>query len=252
MTRSLTLFRGSPATNTYVWSPFVTKLEARLRFEDVSYKLAVGSPKSAPRGKIPYIQLGGDEKLGDSTLIIKQLVANDLLSDLNAKLSPTERAQDLAIRALLEEKLYFYTVREKWEDNYVTMRDGALAAVPWPIRIVVGWVAQSTLLRTLYGQGSGRLDDQEISLLRGEVWDAVDGLLLEARPKSSGAGKEPFWFLGGALPTEADASLYGFITASLVCTACPVSTDIVKSYPVLMDYVGRIHDAYFPDYERWD
>ncbi|CAH0048605.1 unnamed protein product [Clonostachys solani] len=252
MTTSLTLFRGSPATNTYVWSPFVTKLEARLRFEDVSYKLEVGSPKSAPRGKIPYIQLSGNEQFGDSTLIIKQLVASDLLSDLNAKLPPTERAQDLAIRALLEEKLYFYTVREKWQDNYATMRDGALAAVPWPIRIVVGWIAQSTLLRTLYGQGSGRLDDQEISLLRSEIWDAVDELLLEARQKLSGTGKEPFWFLGGALPTEADASLYGFITGSLVCTACPVSRDIVKSYPVLMDYVERIHDAYFPDYERWD
>jgi len=33
------------------------------------------------------------------------------LEDLNAKLSPTERAMDLAIRALLEDKLYFYQVR---------------------------------------------------------------------------------------------------------------------------------------------
>ncbi len=33
-----------------------------------------------------------------------------MLDDLNAKLSPTEKAHDLALRALLEEKLYFYQV----------------------------------------------------------------------------------------------------------------------------------------------
>ncbi len=48
--------------------------------------------------------------LADSTLIVENLVEDGILDDLNATLSPTEKAYDLALRALLEEKLYFYQV----------------------------------------------------------------------------------------------------------------------------------------------
>jgi hypothetical protein len=48
--------------------------------------------------------------LGDSTLIISKLEDDGLLDDLNSKLSPVEKANDLALRALLEDKLYFYQV----------------------------------------------------------------------------------------------------------------------------------------------
>lgn len=32
---------------------------------------------------------------------------------------------------------------------------------------------------------------------------------------------------------------------------CPDSQAVVKGLPVLLDYAGRIHDAYFPDYEAF-
>lgn len=113
----LTLYRGW-LDPEHVWSPFVIKLEARLRFAGVPYKAAAGSTLKAPRGKIPYIkypehQLDGSDSatLGDSALIVKQLIEWDILPDINSKISPIARTQDLAIRALLEEKLYFYQVR---------------------------------------------------------------------------------------------------------------------------------------------
>ena len=37
-------------------------------------------------------------------------VEDGVLDELNAKLSPTEKAHDLALSALLENKLYFYQV----------------------------------------------------------------------------------------------------------------------------------------------
>ena len=120
----LTLYRGWLDRGKHVWSPFSVKLEARLRFAGVSYATDAGSPFKAPKGKIPYIEYQGippsgcvDESqllpttLGDSTLIIKHLIERDVLPDINAKLSSTAKAQDLALRALLEEKLYFYHVR---------------------------------------------------------------------------------------------------------------------------------------------
>lgn len=44
-------------------------------------------------------------------MISEKLVDDGLAEDLKAKLTPVEKAQDAAVRALLEEKLYFYQVR---------------------------------------------------------------------------------------------------------------------------------------------
>lgn len=114
----LIVYRGRLERGKHVWSPFVIKLEARLRLAGVPYRADAGSIPKAPKGKIPYVacpgrQLDGSEPatFGDSTLIAKQLVEWDILPDINSKISPVARAQDLAIRALLEEKLYFYNVR---------------------------------------------------------------------------------------------------------------------------------------------
>lgn len=117
------VYRGWLDRGKHVWSPFVIKLEARLRFARVSYTTEAGSVRTAPNGKIPYVEcrgvqpesraLNGSDSvfLGDSTLIIKQLVDWGVVPDLNGDVSPSVNAQDLAIRALLEDKLYFYHVR---------------------------------------------------------------------------------------------------------------------------------------------
>jgi hypothetical protein len=46
--------------------------------------------------------------MADSALIIERLVSGGLLPDLNALLGTAEKVYDVALRALLEEKLYFY------------------------------------------------------------------------------------------------------------------------------------------------
>ena len=114
---NITLYRGFQGSGIYVWSPFVNKLEARLRFAGLSYRTEAGSLSQAPRGKIPYVALAKTDSdnptstvLGDSTLIIEKLIKDDAVADLNVKLSPAEKAHDLALRALLEDKLYFYQV----------------------------------------------------------------------------------------------------------------------------------------------
>ena len=111
---SITLYRGFPQKGVYVWSPFVTKLEARLRFAGLSYNADAGSPVKAPRGKIPYIEISNPDAapfmLSDSSQISARFVGEGLIKDLNVKLSPAEKAQDLALRALLEDKLYYYQV----------------------------------------------------------------------------------------------------------------------------------------------
>jgi hypothetical protein len=220
---ALTVFRGFPVTNAHAWSPFSTKLEARLRFNSVPYRLGSGSPPSAPKKKIPYIEVdsgedgGQKQSMGDTSLIIRHLIAEGQLNDLNEKLTPPQRAHDLAIRSMMEDKLYFYGVREKWFDNYEVIRDRSLAAIPWLIRIVVGFFIRRTVGQALHGQGAGRFTDDEVDVFNEEIWENVNALLLEA--KKAATTEDPFWALGGVEPTEADATLYGFIAGTLVCEA---------------------------------
>ncbi|KAK3357896.1 hypothetical protein B0T25DRAFT_451861 [Lasiosphaeria hispida] len=248
---ALTLYRGFPSKPTYAWSPFVNKLETRLRLSAVPYRAEPGSKQAAPRGKLPYLAIQPPDApaqvLGDSTLITRALVSAGVLPDLNAALTPADRGRDLALRALLEDKMYFYLVRERWVDNYYKMRAGALWAVPWALRALVGLLASRQVVAVLFGQGTGRFDKEEVNGFKREVWEGVEGLLREARTEAG-----PFWVLGGAQPTEGDAVVYGFVIAALVCDAAPEMQKMVREFPTIMEYAGRIHDAYFPDYDHWE
>jgi hypothetical protein len=119
MSEKVILFRGFPARQAYCPSPFPTKLEFRLRHARLAYRVEEGASTAAPKGKIPYVDLSGLQSsdselpahLGDSTLILQRLVEMGQLEDLNAGLSEEQKALDVGIRALLEDKLYFYNAR---------------------------------------------------------------------------------------------------------------------------------------------
>lgn len=259
----LTIFRGFLDAGTFVWSPYVTKLEAHLRFSGLPYKTAIGSPREGPKGKIPYISISRNdnnsttETLGDSSLIVATLCERGALKDLNKHLSRAERAQDLALRALLEDKLSFYHTWERWTQNYYTMRDHVLWSLPWPLRVVIGALVHRNTVAVLHGQGTGRFSGEEIAAFRREIWEGFADLLLASRAEARsvaarGEGEEeeePFWVLGGPEPTEADTALFGFIVSTLLCTAGPGSQADVKSFPVLSEYARRIQARYFPDYQ---
>lgn len=253
--RSIIAFRGANYPGRYVWSPFVTKLEFRFRLSDLPHSTAAGSPPQGPRGKIPYVGISTPgsrvERLGDSALIIKDFIARGWLQDLDAALTPKELGQDLAIRALLEEKLFFYHTHERWIDNYYTMRDYALAKVPFPQRYVVGYLAHRAIVQKLLLQGTGRFSKDEIHAFRREIWMRLNGMLEESRQIARAA--ECFWVLGGEDPTEADATVYGFAVSTLVAAVSPSSQELLKAdCPAVVDYALRIHRRFFPDYELWN
>jgi hypothetical protein len=102
------------------------------------------------------------------------------------------------------------------------MRDHALGAIPYPIRILVGLLIYRSTVQTLHGQGTGRYTDGEIQSFRVEVWEAVNDLLVASKAKKAqvhGDEDGPFWVLGGNDPTEADAALFGFVVSGLISTA---------------------------------
>ncbi|OJD38588.1 glutathione s-transferase [Diplodia corticola] len=237
-TPKLILYRGWDDPGNYVWSPFVTKVELRLRAAGVEYKAASGSVKSAPRGKIPYLTINETESLSDSTLIIENLTSTGLLPDVNATLGPAQRAHDRALCALLEDKLYFYHVSAVVASNYYAMRDHVLCALSYPVRVVVGLLIHRGVKSHLHGQGTGRFTAEEIAAFRRQIWESFDDLLREAKGKQSGTadGEKPFWIMAGDGPTEADTVLFGFVVSVLICTASPESQEVVRSFPTVLEY----------------
>ncbi|KAL4934364.1 uncharacterized protein BDV17DRAFT_286079 [Aspergillus undulatus] len=201
---TLTLYRGWLLPSHYVWSPFVTKLEARLRLANNPYKTSSGRQNEY---------------------------------------------------GLLEDKAYFHNTRERWTENYYTMRNHVLSAIPYPVRILVGLLIYRSTVQTLHGQGTGRYSAEEVQGFRVEAWKAVNDLLVASKAKAkevvgSDDGR-PFWVLGGEAPTEADTTVFGFVVSVLVCDAGPKTREVVRGFPVIVEYARRIHNAYFPDYEGW-
>ncbi|KAJ5649415.1 uncharacterized protein N7484_003138 [Penicillium longicatenatum] len=251
-TNTVTVFRGQTEPGCYVWSPFVTKLEARLRFGKIAYRTEAGSVPNAPKGKVPYISIEDDDGttlLSDSGLITKEFIKSGKLEDLNRNLSSTQKLHDIALQALLEDKLYFYGTHEKWCQNYYAMRDKVLGTLPWPVRVIVGNMVYNKNVRNMMGQGTGKFSEQEIAAFRIEIWDMLNATISESHAQHR--GKEgPFWVWGGDAPTEADAVVYGFVVSGLTCgPAAPITKGIIKGHPALVEYARRIHDTFFPDYE---
>ena len=96
------------------------------------------------------------------------------------------------------------------------MRDHVLGAIPYPVRLVIGLIVYRKNVAIFEGQGSGRFSDAELTVFKQEIWNTLEALL--SKPRAN-AGSSPFWVLGGAGPTEADTTIFGFVVSTLVCTA---------------------------------
>lgn len=103
--------------------------------------------------------------------------------------------------------------------NYYTMRPGVLWAMPYPVQIIVGLLVYRKTARTLSGQGTMLYTYEEIGAFRKEIWESINDLLIESKSKQKSGSDDPFWVLGGDQPSEADATLFGFVSSALVCTA---------------------------------
>ena len=109
---SLTVFSLEPNHQEYGYTAFCTKLYFRLRHASIPYETAKGTRKQAPKSKMPYVRFEATgELLGDSSLITQRLVDDGKLEDLNAGLAPEQRAADFCLRSMIDDRMYYFTVR---------------------------------------------------------------------------------------------------------------------------------------------
>lgn len=132
-------------------------------------------------------------------------------------------------------------MRECWIDNYYEQRDQALASVPTPVRFFVGQLVYRKVCRTLYGQGVGRYSSDEVDMFRIEIWSSVNDLLADIPVKPETA--EPFWCLGGSEPTEADITIFGFVSSILTGLRCVTQDNYVLHYADILVQLSRLEKS---------
>lgn len=96
----ITLYGAAPMFGLPQCSPYVMKTEVQLMIADVPYVAAPAMPEHGPKGQIPFIDDGG-VRIGDSSFIRLHIEARYGV-DLDAGLTPLERAQAWAVERMLE------------------------------------------------------------------------------------------------------------------------------------------------------
>jgi len=196
----------------------------------------------APKGKLPYVEFSNGEKLGDSNLIYKHLVANNQIVDLNAHLSPVEKLHAESFRIFIEEWAHWLRLWDLWIVNFPKARsfifsEGGLKS--YPAQLVVGWFAYRKQRKSNYAQGFGRHSDEDIK-----------GFIAEAAAMMATFVKEEAKLADVEQPCLVQATLFGF----LLCTFRVKSVSTVwiaelARYPELEAWTRSIAAKYYPERE---
>lgn len=239
------LYLFKPKEGTPNSSPFCQKLETFLRATKVPYEVKYTIPNSAPKGKLPYITIDNDvaNRFADTHFIIKHLVESRIAPDLDAPLSPAERADSRAWQTWTEELMANALAYTRWivDENYPIFRDEALGELPWPIPYLLGAYLRWSASSALWGHGIGRHTEKEIRSFMQEWVDGVNTKLEDGRE----------WFFGLGQPTTIDVILYGFL-ANSVCgsKANPLVTHSICEKAHLRAYIRRGTELWFPEYQE--
>ena len=229
--RTLLVFAPAPGEPSV--SPFSTKAMILLTMAGLDYETKVGDSTKAPKKKLPVL-IDGDETIPDSGFIRRHLETHYGV-DFDAGLDARERAVATAMVALVEDRLYFAGLAERWLHNdnqaaLVTMlrRSG----VPGPIAGLVTNIVRRSIRKTLHAQGHGRHSREEGLRIGREAVAAV----------ASQLGDRPFMM--GDEPTGVDASVYPMVSSNIAPSFETALKAVIEAHPNLMAYVERMGERF--------
>jgi glutathione S-transferase len=233
----LTLYQPARAFGLPNPSAFCVKLETYLRMTDIPYTLAVGDPREAPKGKVPWIEIDG-QKMGDSALIIDYLKSTHG-DPLDGRLTTRQNALGHAILKMLEESLYFIGSWSKWaeDDGFAIYSAELFAGMPAEQLEYVPDMVRKRVISKLEAQGIGRHSRDEIHAIGVQDVTAFGELL--------GDGS---WLFGDQ-PTSFDACAFGVIGNIKDGPFPGPVRDHVRHTQNIADYIDRIRQQYFSDLE---
>jgi glutathione S-transferase len=229
------LHQFAPAFGLPNASPFCMKLETWLRMAGLPFELDnSGNVLKAPKGKLPYIDDDDGTKVADTSFIIQHLQQRHG-DQLDAWLTPYQRAQATAFQRLFEENLYWAVVYTRWatEAGWAKTREAFFGALPAPVKWVLPILARRGLLAELRGQGMGRHAEEQIMAIGCRDITAVADFL-----------GDQLYMLGDQ-PCTLDATAYAFL-ANLLWA--PVDSPLqrhARSRPALEAYCQRMKARYY-------
>jgi glutathione S-transferase len=230
----ITLATFGPAFGLPDPSPFVTKADVLLQMSGLPYeKQSARGLGKAPKGKLPYIVDDG-QTVADSTFIRLHLEKKYGI-DFDRGLTPAQRGAAWAVDKMLEDHLYWITIRWRWLDDANFAKGPAMffAGVPAPIRPVIKGVVRRSLRKTLHLHGIGRHSDDELNELTARLLQSVSGML---------EGNE---YLTGQTTCGADATTYAFMLSAL----CPHFDNPMRSkaesLPNIVAYCERMTKKFY-------
>lgn len=228
------LHQFAPAWGLANASPFCMKLETYLRMAQLPFESCTrADPRSAPKGKLPYIE-DGEYLVGDSGFAIEHIIAR-YGDTLDQHLTAVERATAAAFRRLIEEHLYWVLVYSRWivADNWPLTRRAYFGNLPLGVGHAVSALARLQVRWALHLQGLGRHTPQEIFALGNKDISAISDFL----------GAKPFFL--GEQPASIDATVYAFIANIILA---PIESPL-KAHAArlqnLQNYCAHMQRRYF-------
>lgn len=228
----LTVFTFSADWGLPTTGPFALKLLKWLELAGIPFHQQFeDNPAKGPKGKNPWIELDG-KRIGDTEIII-DLLAERSGFDIDAGLSPEQRALSHAVRRMLEE--HFHQVLE-WElfvhpEGLAWVRRVAETTVPKPLAGTAASLFAGRFRRQLHARGIAR-HSPEIVAAKGKAdIDAVEALLGDRA------------YLAADRPSMADVSAYGLLMPMAKWPMRTPAADYLKSRPRLVAYLERIGET---------
>ena len=220
-------------------SPFCTKLEIVLRMRGERYELRPTlSPRRAPRGKLPWIELAG-ERIADSSEIVRFLERRaDLLHEQTV--APEARARAHLVQRTSEESLYFVLVAERWRIPALRERyaEDLFSSAPRLARAAIARVFAPILERQLWQQGYGRHQLQTLLEMGKADLDAVARAL----------GEAPYFT--GDRPRAVDASVFGLLANIWYIPVDTALRQALAEHGNLVRFLERMREQYAADVPR--
>ncbi|ALF52034.1 hypothetical protein ACX27_02875 [Nostoc piscinale CENA21] len=238
----ITLYKTPPLWGLPSFSPACMKLETWLRMAKLNYQSDTSLNFAiAPKGKIPFIEYQG-KLIGDSTLIIEMFKLEAGI-DLDANLTPTERAISLAFRRMIKENIYWgeayirYQVPENWQvyrEALINILSPVVLAAECELIVAD---ACETICTQLYNQGMGRHSDQEIYQIITADFQALSDFLADKL------------FFMGEQPTTLDATAYAYVGNLIKPSLKHSIVDYVLQLENLCQHYERMNQLFFSDSE---
>jgi glutathione S-transferase len=230
---TITLYGWGPLFGLRSPSPYVMKSDIQLQMLGLQFARKMPDLEMVSKHKAPYVR-DGDQLVEDSTFI-RAHFEQKLGKDLDADLSAEQRAVAWSVERLLEDRLHFIMMHERWveDENFARGPGQFFAPIPEPMRAGIREKTRGEVKAMLHRHGIGRHSRDERMTLAARDIAAVATLL----------GDKPFLF--GYKPSAVDAATYGELASAGTRFFDSRLPSIVDSHANLRSYIARMDEQYF-------